>query len=488
MGDVPELGRRSVRLVDLRRHAGATRNRALLLSMLCQATGYRPLPHQLRGHLTDARNKLMLGGIRAGKTYWAACESMLCALANPGCSGAILSPTYDGVIHVQLPLWQELVERLHRAGMPIQRSFSRSMLRADLVGGGSVYFRSFARVDNLRGWGLAWVGIDESEQGQKPTYVYETALGRTSQGHAPMRQIHVSTTPRGLRGVVRLFWKARQSPDMRQDWWLGKAPTAANTHLPEDYLDALEAAYVASGSKVQRAQELEAEIARPQNVVFPEVDLRRHLVHHTMDPALPYYLAADWGTTHPHVLWLQPLDDQAERLVVVDEYCEDNVPRDRLRQVILERAARWGRHPALMAADRAVKEQNAWLMDSFPGAELVTMTSKDEQRILTGIEAVRARLDPVADIEPRLQIAHHLHDPLDDGRGIVRCLQAYRWRVDADGLPTDVPLKDNRHDHGCDALRMLCVALQRSGPPSTVLGSRPADPWKHRKRRRKRWR
>jgi hypothetical protein len=43
----------------------------------------------------------------------------------------------------------------------------------------------------------------------------------------------------------------------------------------------------------------------------------------------------------------------------------------------------------------------------------------------------------------------------------VPSMAAYRYMLDRDGNPTDIPAKDNLHDHAVDALRYAIVAGSR---------------------------
>jgi hypothetical protein len=85
------------------------------------------------------------------------------------------------------------------------------------------------------------------------------------------------------------------------------------------------------------------------------------------------------------------------------------------------------------------------------------MNSRLEQSVAEGIELVRDQLDPV-ERSPMLLFARHLAKT-DERRGIVACVQNYRYKQDMFGVITNIPHKDNVFDHGCDALRMHQVMV-----------------------------
>ena len=451
---------------ELREQIGNSQDRAALIRLLAASTDYTPMPHQARAHLAHVQDgttqKLFLAGIGAGKTVWSMAECVMLAIANPGCLGAITAPTYDQVVNVLLPEWQALTDAMAANGYPLVRRFIKSMSEAHLVCGGRVLFRSFSKVDHLRGFSLAWAAIDESEVSMNPTRVWDVLSGRLRAPRAKMRQIHCTTTPQGLRGVPALFVSARnraegiKDPVERSDalrkFWTCTATSHQNTYLPDGYVSSLSAAY----SKRQYEQEVMAKILKPSTAVWPEFTTDTHTRPWVYDPSLPYCITADWGHQYPHVIWLQQAPDAS--WIAFDEFCDDQVPRDHLRHAISTRCAALGRPPEHAVGDRAVKDEMAWLVHEFPRTWVHRMRTKEEQSVGRGIEVVRALLDPISGT-PRLYLSDRLAAS-QDRRALIRCLQSYRDRVRADGgIDPDHPFKDNVHDHGADALRMFAVGV-----------------------------
>lgn len=451
--------------IDLRRQL-ARAGRWALLAFLEQHTSYESLPHQRRFHLAapvdleSIINKLLLGGVGAGKTWAGAAEDIMLAIANPGCWGVILAPTRDQVWHVLMPVFRLLADELAAAGYPLVRKWRIADKCAELVCGGRVYFRSFDNVDAVRGFSFAWGHLDETEMHRRPWYAYETMSGRIRQAGAHIRQIHATTTPRGAGwGVVGKFveqrnladgMSAREARAKLSEWWAGVAPTKANTHLPKGYERNLRAGM----SKRQAEQELEAKLLRPDLAVWPEFSRDTHLAAFAYDPERPYDLAVDWGDQFPHALFIQ--QNAEGSAVVFAEFCDDNVPTDHLKARLLKATRVLQRPPTRVVGDRAVKKMNAWARDTFPASHVVTMVSRQEQSVTEGVETVRSLLDPF-DGEARLFVAAHLADD-PPKRGIVRCLENYRYLRNRSGGISSRPWKDNIHDHGSDALRMWAVA------------------------------
>jgi len=455
-------------------------DRLALLQFLSAVTGYDPLPHQIRAHLAQApagrtTHKLVLGGIGSGKSYWGVMEDLLMAIASPGRNIAILAPTYDQCLHVLLPQIREMADKLSARGYPLIRKYKHSTAVAEMVCGGRIFLRSFDRVDSIRGFTFSAVHLDESEQVMRPGYVFDTIAGRIRDPEATIRQLHVTTTPKGTRGVVKKFMDQRAIADAMEDemegvehrrsWWVGRAPSSANTYLPEGYLDSLRQGYSAR----QWDQEVEAQVLKPESAVYGEFSLDRHLIPYTYDPALPWDLAMDYGDQRPHYLAIQRFPDG--RAVVFEEFCADEWPVDRKNKWVTDMVERLGKQPEHMAGDRARKDRIQWVAANLTSTWCHRMRSRRDQDVAMGIELVRTALDPL-DGQPRLFFADHLNQP-DRERGILKCLGNYRRKVRADGTISDEPFKDGRFDNGADALRYWMVAVGSGAVSAYVSGRQP---------------
>lgn len=469
-----------------RHELGAYRDRESALELLEQA-GYQPLEWQERAHLHDCDglrvNKYAVCGLGAGKSEWEVHEGAICAMLNPGSWGVFAAPTYDQLKSILLPRWQDLMERLARAGTPLSKKFHLTEMYDELWCGGRVYFRSLSKIHNLRGFEFAWAGGDELESVINARLVWDVLSGRVRQ-KAYFREMFGGSTPRGLQGIVEVFLQARAQArgsvaakdnsaveeGLRQ-WFTIRATSADNPFLPPDYLAMQRATY----SKRRWEEEVEAQILKPETAVFPEVDPDVHVIdwprpwrevggrkvaNKLYDRTIEYDLAYDAGDQYPHVLWVQRTVDGTS--VIVDELCEDQWPPGRLHDEILERCKLIGRDPSLAVGDRAVKDELSWLQDAFPRTSVRRMVSRVQQSVLQGIEVVRERLDPVRGGRPKLFIARHLVDR-PARRGVWNCFRNYRYQKRADGTLAPDPYKDNIHDHGMDAVRMLMVALYGEG-------------------------
>ena len=465
---------------EFRHLAGRTKDRMMVLRLISAATGYKPLTHQLRAHRATARHKLLLGGVGSGKTYFSVVEMVMLSIMNPGCNAAFFAPTFDAVCHVLRPAWEEIVDALARIGCPLELNYSKSMARADLVGGGSVFWRSASRIDSCRGWTLSHAAIDETEAmyGVDPLYVHNTVNGRLRATNAYVHQIHHTTTPKGYRGIPRLYHQKRMDETEREDWWAARAPTSANTHLPPGFIDSLKSGH----SKRSYQEEVEGKILAPDNLVLPEFNREANVRPWAYDRALPYHLACDWGYAHPYFCWIQEHPDGS--FTVFDEFFENEVPIGHQKQLIINRCKALKKDPTCAIGDRAIKDMMSWLIHNFPRTKTMRMKDRQEQSVFHGVELMRSLIDPVVG-SPRFYIASHLAKSEKTPRSLMHAVKNYRWKVDREGLLTDEPYKDNTTDHAMDAVRMAMVALASDRPKPFVLGSSNAvDIFRHPRRHR----
>ena len=477
--DSAARARASLRMRDWRGlRLELAKDRRALLQFFCAVTSYRPLPHMIPAHLAgpvkpewvDGRqssakaNKLMLGGIGAGKTGWAGAEFAMGVIANPSAWHLMAGPTHDQVDNVNLPHWLRYVEELEQAGYPLGvGKWHKQAKMQKLVCGGRVFARTYAKIGNLLGFEFQTVWTDEIETVPRSLEVWDTLDGRVRDSRGQWRQIIGTTTPSGLRNVVAKFHTARLQAHQMADpeerdaelsrWFWARHTGLENPHLPPGYLPGLRKHY----STRRWRQEVMAEILRPESVIWAEFEEGRHCIHFgSFHPqTMEYDLAYDAGDQYPHVLWIAR--DAMGRSIVFDELCDDNIPSGKLHEEIVARCERLKRPPSLIVCDRAVKPEIRWAQYQFPRSHVLRMQSRLEQSVAEGIEVVRDQLDPV-DGAPRLLFAKHL---VDNGtrRGIVACMSNYRYKTDMHGVITPIPHKDNVFDHGADALRMHQVAV-----------------------------
>jgi len=179
-------------------------------------------------------------GYGAGKTRALAAKSCLLAIANQGFLGCVMEPTGPLVRDIWMNDFESFLESYE-----IPYTFRASPLpdyTLHLPGGDTkILCRSFESWSRIIGLNLAWVLADEIDTvtpsiAQK---AFPKILGRLRAGN--VRQFAAASTPEGFRWMWNTFGteEAQQRPDRR----LIRMRSADNPHLPQDFIERLEANY-----------------------------------------------------------------------------------------------------------------------------------------------------------------------------------------------------------------------------------------------------
>ena len=421
---------------------------------------YAPYQKQAEFLTSRARNRLFLAGRGAGKSWTLTLDAVVQALVNPGVEGALLGRTERDLKKVLLPFLRIHFRTLADAtGFNWIRRFSADDQAIYLHNGSTIFWQGFERIDKLRGFNLGWANADEfcwSETDEQT--VYETLIG-CIRVPCPRPGFAGASSPNGLRGVVKLFRDKQLLADPK--FYCARATSYHNPYLDREVIDG----WKASMSVRRYEQEVLALALRPMSAVYGEFREDRHIVpwsarHHS---ECRWVIGVDWGLNRAVAVAIQVTPDG--RWYVAAELVREPESRGHFRADFKQ----WvdgltgAAAPFLIAPDRAIPEENRWLMQIYgvKKTHVMPLTSKHDQYVRNGIAEIQDMLNPVVG-EPRLMFAHAL-PRLFDGNvaGIVPSMSAYRYTTDRDGTPTDVPAKDNTHDHAVDALRYAVVAGSR---------------------------
>ena len=423
---------------------------------------FKPYRKQAEFLTSRARNRFFLAGRGAGKSWALTLDALLRALLNPGVPGALLGRTERDLRKNLLPFMRGHLAVLQEAtGFNWVRKFSGDEQAIHLHNGSTIYWQGYERVDKLRGQNLAWVAADEicwSEADELT--VYETLVGCV-RVPCPFPGFALASSPNGLRGVTKLF-RDRQL-DGHQDFYVARATSYDNPHLDR----AVIATWRASMGVRRYEQEVLALALRPMSAVYGEFRELRHVMpwNHKAHPhpECRWVIGIDWGLNRAVAVAIQVT--LSGRWVVAAELVRKPESRGHFRADLRD----WiedlmpGQVPFLISADRAVPEENVWLRQVYGArrTQVLSLTSKHDQYVRSGIALIQDMLAPVEG-DPRLTFSSQLpRVAAGDVAGIVPSMAAYRYQVDRDGMPTDVPHKDNTHDHAVDALRYAVVAGSR---------------------------
>ena len=204
-----------------------------------------PTPKQREFLEAEERFRLFTGGVGSGKTFAGALQTF----AMPaGSRGMVVAPTYPMLKDASLKTWREM-------GDAVTVELNQSEMRATLVNGTEILFRSADKPDRLRGANLGWVWIDEGAYCKRETW--DVLLGRI---RLQPGRVWVTTTPRGQNWLYDVFGPENRTPEHK----LVRAATTENPHLPQHYINALRERYTSE----QALQEMEGEFIDVSGAIF----------------------------------------------------------------------------------------------------------------------------------------------------------------------------------------------------------------------------
>jgi hypothetical protein len=372
-------------------------------------------------------------GYGAGKTRALCAKTLALAIANQGFVGCVMEPTGPLIRDI----WQNDFEAfLEQYEIPY--SFRASPLAEyvlHLPGGDTkILCRSFENWSRIIGLNLAWVLADEIDT-VTPSIAekaFPKILGRLRSGN--VRQFGAASTPEGFRWMWNTFGteEAQQRPDRK----LIKMRTADNPHLPQDFIERLEANYDPSLLQAYLMGEF-TNLTTGQ--VYDRFDRAKHVTTDIPDVSdEPLRVGVDFNIGNMSAVIGVRLGSS---LLVIDEINGAH-DTDAMAQEIRQRAG--GRqvyvYPDASGGNRSTNASRTdiQILESYGFSN---QSPKANPPIRDRVASVQALLENGKG-EVRLQIASHC-------KRTIECLELQSYSEAGD------PDKDAGYDHMNDALGYL---------------------------------
>ncbi|MCU0466686.1 MAG: phage terminase large subunit [Anaerolineae bacterium] len=399
---------------------------------------------QLEFVLSNNRFTSFIGGIGSGKSH-AGCAKA--GLASGGIIGGqqvipvpnlgvITAPTYANVRDVTLRTFQEMFA-------PAIRKFHKAEMRAEMINGSEILFRSVENYEVLRGINVSWWFGDEAALYHED--VWKIMIGRLRQfgrsGYA-----WLTTTPKGRNWLWREF-VAKQ----RDAYRMIKARTTQNPYLDRDYVESLIEAY--SGDFA--AQELDGDFISFEGLIYPEFDYGTHVFQEMPERRRFKRVVAgvDWGFVNPGVVLVVGVDGDDNLWVLHEEYA-------RKRRIEEWTAVAADLHQTYKISEFFCDPSDPDNIKHFKQAGLNAKQANNS--VLAGIQRVRQQLVVRENGRPGLNFRN-------GSPNLIAEFSEYQWASNRDGL-RDEPRK--AQDHAMDALRYAVVgALGMTGVQRGGIGA-----------------
>ena len=386
---------------------------------------------QARFVSTSAHFAAFIGGIGSGKSYGGCIRGLLAAYGYIGTKqkiqtpnlGVITAPTYTMLNDATLRTFLEI------AGGAV-KAFNKNEMRAEMMNGSEVLFRSTDNPERLRGPNIAWAMLDEAAL--STVKAWDVMIGRLRQ-FGNLGYLWLTTTPKGRNWIWQRFVQ-----DKQQDYKLFKGTSRDNLTLDPAILEAWEAAYTGDFA----AQELLGEFIAFEGLIYPEFNRSLHVSSAKADGFVNVVAGVDWGWTNPGVITVFGIDGDGRMWGLHEEYRRQR------------RIEEW--------ASTALELRNTYGIKAFycdPSEPnyikaLVEKGCKAEaanNEVNTGIQKVKARLVKRLDNKPRLIFNNSFVYTFSE-------FDQYQWRPTSgnEGFK-DEPVKAN--DHALDSIRYAVMGI-----------------------------
>ena len=173
---------------------------------------------------------LFRGGLGSGKTHAGCAWVILMVLTYPKALGLITAPSYKQLNDATLPTLFKILNMLQ-----IPFSYTRGSKAEVRINNTKIHCRSVKNYEDLRGPEYGWCYADEGALYKKEAV--QVIIGRLRDINGP-RQLRFTTTPRGFNWMHEFFEEEKDETKQTVT-----AKTMDNKHLPDDYLQTLEAQY-----------------------------------------------------------------------------------------------------------------------------------------------------------------------------------------------------------------------------------------------------
>ena len=213
------------------------------------------------------KHPAIVGGLGSGKSRAGTLRLIKLLLQNPSANGGYYMPSYDLLTLRAMPGVEEDLQILG-----YDYRVNKSSYTIEIIGYGSIIFRSYDRPERIVAYETAHSIVDELDtlKKEKAALVWRKITERNRQKCIGINTIAVVTTPdQGVNGFVYEKWCKKQ----QEGYVLFKASTYSNKWLPPDYASQILANYDPILAELYLNGEF---VSLNQNKVYHFFDRQKH--------------------------------------------------------------------------------------------------------------------------------------------------------------------------------------------------------------------
>jgi len=248
-------------------------------------SSYTPHKGQCEFHNCDARFRILITGVRWGKSEAGAAELVKAACEESGHYWAV-APTYR-MLWIS---WQKVIRLLEEHPGLIKRREKRNK-RIWLKNGSIIEGRSAEWPDTLRGPGLLGIWVDEASYiKREAARIIRTRVSDT------LGRIWITTTPRGKNWVYE--WNLKGIDEKIDNYAAFRFPSSSSPYFPKSEWAEAKKDLPADFFR----QEYEAEFLDRAAGVFRNVDDVVRADGESFEAVGPFYIGADWAKKYDYTV------------------------------------------------------------------------------------------------------------------------------------------------------------------------------------------
>lgn len=240
-----------------------------------------------------------VGGFGSGKTYIGSQVAIRLGMMAPKGRGLVGRKTLVDLKATTMKTFFEVVDPR------LIHSFNRSENLMTLINGHEIYFWGLDDIEKLKSLEIGWFWFDEVDE--ISVEVFKVAQGRLRNKKQPKRLGYITSNSEGKNWTYKLFVRGetgdgnKLTPEQLNRYWLVRAPSNQNIHLPEDYLDTLNAY---TGDMYKRYVLGSFDVFEGQ--IYPDFKPSVHVVAPFVIPQnWKKIRCMDWGENNPTTcMWL----------------------------------------------------------------------------------------------------------------------------------------------------------------------------------------
>ena len=416
---------------------------------------YKPLPHQLKFHESTAKQKLFIGGNRAGKSvagatetiYWLTGKHPYRVTPPPPIRGRAIGVDFlNGVEKIMKPEIQRWIPPSELIDNSWEKSYSREQKTLTLANGSTLEFMSLDQdLDKFAGTSRHFCWMDEEPD--YPVFLENRLRLLDTRG-----SFWVTMTPvEGMSWVYdELYLKSRIDPNI----FVVEVNTDENTHLSMVEMEEL----FSSLSEEDRQARQHGKFIQIGGLIYKNFNPSTHVLPdirgtdrwQVMKEKWMHFAMMDHGFNNP-TCWLWGCVSPDGVIVIYDEhYASGMVVKDHA-EVVRERELRLGCDIVYRVGDPSIRNT-----DPLTGTSVHQEYAEHGVPIVLGNNDVRAGINRVITKlngikgKPQLYITQNCEH-------LIYEMGRYRWKkwehkkANYENNKREEPHK--KDDHACDALR-----------------------------------